>query len=232
MKYSLHVKVLPSTGMSTLRQAQAQATRRHLVEVATDLFSRLGYSVVTTTSLTEAAGVTRGALYHHFANMTEVMEAVLEQAGAALVAATQEALSTVTTPSERLLRLGPAVLDALAADPVVQRIVFVEAPTALGWTRWRALDGGRSLGLIVELLDELHRTGRLAPGAEPRMVAPLLLGAINEAAMFAASGEQRARRIADQLSLLTGAMLAPTDDEPPTRPARRTRGSRTKGTPS
>ncbi|MFV8309489.1 TetR family transcriptional regulator [Mycobacteroides chelonae] len=196
--------------MVPLRQSQALATRRRLVEVATQLFALNGFTSVTTTSLSEAAGVTRGALYHHFANMTEVMEAVFERAEGVLVAEVNRALARIESPRQRFLAIGSAVLDVLAREPTVQRIVFVEAPMALGWSRWRALDGGQSLGLIRDILEELADRGELVEGVEPQTAAQLILGAINESGMYAAAVKGgRSSRAAEQLTLLCNGLLSP-----------------------
>ncbi|WP_137724643.1 TetR/AcrR family transcriptional regulator [Prescottella subtropica] len=194
--------------MATLRQEQAQATRHRLVDVATDLFARDGFADVTTTTLCQAAGMTRGALYHHFANMGEVMEAVLARTEGALVDRVHRALGTDGDPRDRLLALGTAFLDVLTADPTARRIVFLEAPSALGWSRWRAIDQGRSLALIADLLTALDDRGQLVPGVDPDLAAQLLLGAINEAGMRVAATDGRDRRdVATQLELLTRGLL-------------------------
>ncbi|AMU57594.1 TetR family transcriptional regulator [Mycobacteroides abscessus] len=196
--------------MVPLRQAQALATRQRLVDVATELFALHGFTSVTTTSLSEASGMTRGALYHHFANMTEVMEAVFERAEGFLVTEVNHSLTSIGSPAERFLAIGSAVLDVLAREPIVQRIVFVEAPMALGWSRWRALDGGRSLGLIQDILEELYRRGELVEAVDPQMAAQLILGAINESGMYAAAApSERSSRAAEQLTLLCRGLLSP-----------------------
>ncbi|MBF6184141.1 TetR family transcriptional regulator [Nocardia farcinica] len=195
--------------MTTLRQAQAQATRERLIEVATRLFAADGYAAVTTTTLSEAAGMTRGALYHHFANMGEVMAAVLARSERALVERVAHALDGHPEPGAKFLALGPSLLRVLAEDPTTQRIVFLEAPAALGWTRWRAIDEGRSLALIAGLLTELRERGQLAEGVDPHLTAQLLLGAINEAGMRVAATDGRDRAAAaTQLTLLCRGLLA------------------------
>jgi AcrR family transcriptional regulator len=198
--------------MVSLRQSQALATRQRLVDVATELFATEGFAGVTTTSLSEAAGVTRGALYHHFTNMTEVMEAVFARAEGTLVDAVSRALETMGSSRAKLLAIGSAVLDVLAREPVVQRIVFVEAPLALGWARWRSLDGGRSLGLIQDLLNDLKQRGELVDGVVPRVAAQLILGAINEAGMHAAAAAGgRTSQAGRQLALLCKGLLRQRD---------------------
>lgn len=156
--------------------------------------------------------MTRGALYHHFANLQEVMEAVFERAETQLVDGIAAALSSRTDPVDRLLAIGPAFLDQLEQNPTVQRIVFSEAPAALGWTRWRMIDGGRSVGMIVAILAELRDRGDLVGAVDPELTAQLVLGAVNEAGMrvAATAGRDRAA-LAEQLTILCRGLLADRD---------------------
>jgi len=193
--------------MTTLRKSQALATRQRLVDVATELFTSQGFSAVTTTTLSEAAGVTRGALYHHFANMAEVMEAVFERVEGSLVEEVGRSLEALATPRDRLIALGGVTLSVLAQEPTILRIVFVEAPTALGWSRWRSLDGGRSLAYIQGILDDLAERGELVTGVEPRVAAQLILGAINEAGMHAAASPAGPTSAAGQLELMCRGLM-------------------------
>lgn len=201
--------------MTTLRASQALATRQRLIDFATTEFVNDGFASVTTTSLCAAAGVTRGALYHHFANMTEVMEAVFRDAESTLVAGVLRELDGHESPRSRFLALGPATLNVLRGDRVVLRIVFVEGPTALGWARWRSLDGGRSVGLVRRLMDDLAVSGDLRPGVDPRLSAQLVLGAVNEAGMHLAAtdgDDNRLDALAGQLELLCRGLLRSRDE--------------------
>lgn len=193
--------------MATLRQTQALQTRNHLVDVASKLFADNGFASVTTSGLSDAAGVTRGALYHHFASMTEVMEAVFVRAESALVDRVSTELDTAASPRERLVRLGPTVLQVLTDDESIARLVFVEAPSALGWSRWRSLDGGRSLRLIADTLTDL--AAELTDDVDPSLAAQLLLGALNEAGMYVGSHADPSRHeaMAAQFTVLAVGLL-------------------------
>lgn len=171
------------------------------------MFVRDGFASVTTTGLCRAAGVTRGALYHHFVNMNALMAVVYERCESHLVDRVERALGRLENPRDRLLALGPTVLDVLAEDPTVQRIVFVEGPSALEWSQWRALDAGRSVRLISEILDELNQRGELVDDVDPRRTAQLILGAINEAGMYTAAAESKSAAMATQVQLLCRGLL-------------------------
>src|SRR5690349_7669558 len=135
----MNVKSVPSaegggeTRPRTLRADQSEATRAALIEAARELFAVRGYGAVATEEIVRAAGVTRGALYHHFAGKTELFEAVYEEVERRLVE--QIASSAISSASDPLAALhagAQAILDA-CENPAVQRIALVDAPSVLGW---------------------------------------------------------------------------------------------------
>ena len=87
----------------TLKAEQAEATRAALVAAARTLFAERGYAAVGTEEIVRAAGVTRGALYHHFAGKQELFQAVYESVEQQLVE--QIAASALAGASDPLLRL-------------------------------------------------------------------------------------------------------------------------------
>ena len=112
------------------------ATRRRILDAGRDLFAQRGWAATTIDEVVRAAGVTKGALYHHFRDKTDVLRAVYEE---------QEQRSI-----DGLLAIGAQhddPLDALRAgcrgfltaclDPTFRRIALVEAPAGLGWEEWR-----------------------------------------------------------------------------------------------
>lgn len=177
--------------MTRPREASAARTRAALVQAGIELFTRDGFAAVTTVQLCEHLGVTRGALYHHFANLTALMEACFEEVDHALVRRLART-SGSGDPGERLRACTREFVRQLA-KPTVRAVLFVEAPAALGWARWRELDGGRSLALVRELLADAHDAGLLRPGHDPAVLAHLLLGALNEAGMFVAASRSSTR---------------------------------------
>ncbi|MFC4128315.1 TetR/AcrR family transcriptional regulator [Nocardia rhizosphaerae] len=179
--------------MVTVREEGAARTRARLITVGTALFAEHGFAEVTTAQVCAAAGVTRGALYHHFGSMVGLMEACFAAVDHGVV----EALSRDARPgppAQRVRAVAHAFVDRLA-DETVRQILFVEAPAALGWARWREIDGGRSLGLVKDLLVSAHEQGELLPRHDPRVLAHLLLGGLNELAMFVAASRSRERAL-------------------------------------
>src|ERR1700758_692483 len=133
------------------RAAQGRATREQLIEVATRLFAERGYEDTSIEAVLAAAGVSRGALYHHFAGKDALFEAVLEAGEndvtarlTAAIASAPDAVSAVESSAVTWIEM--------AGDPVIQRIILSDAPSVLGLERWRAMNEEYSLGATRLLL--------------------------------------------------------------------------------
>jgi AcrR family transcriptional regulator len=167
------------------RADRGQATRRHIIEAATRLFAEAGYETVSIETILQACGISRGALYHHFAGkeavFTAVLEAVEERIAARLVSAASGAADPVAA-----LRAGCAAwLDLADEDPVVRRVVLTEAPGVIGWQAWRALDERYTLGLIRSALAAASAAGRMR-AESVEVSAHVLLAALAEVALLIA----------------------------------------------
>lgn len=165
------------------RVDRGRTTRRHLVEVATELFADRGYEGTSIETVLERAGVSRGSLYHHFPGKERLFEAVVEavhaQVGEATLAAAKE---SGATEAHGLLKAAELAWIRLAGDAVVRRILLIDAPTVLGWRRWRALEEEYGLGMLKNVLQEAAEAGRVPAGlVEP--FAHILLAAGNEMAL-------------------------------------------------
>lgn len=169
------------------RRTQAQrtaATREALVSAARKLFADKGFADVSTQAIVEAAGVTRGALYHQFSDKAELFAAVYEEVEAELVTRIGQRISEAHTGDFlAAMRMGAQLFLDLCAAPDVQRIVLIDAPAVLGWDRWREVGLKYGLGVIEGML-----AGAIAEGSIPqqplRPSAHVLLGALDEAALY------------------------------------------------
>src|ERR1700737_672656 len=172
----------------TRKADQSEATRAALIEAARELFAARGYAAVATEEIVRAAGVTRGALYHHFAGKLELFQAVYEDVERGLVEQiAASATSTAGDPLEALHAGAQAFLDA-CEDPAVQRIALVDAPSVLGWERWREIGLRYGFGLVQATVQAAMDDGLIEP--QPAVpLAPLLLGAIDEGAMLIARAQ-------------------------------------------
>lgn len=173
--------------------AEAEATARRILLAAHDAFTDSGFAAASVDDIARSAGVTRGAVYHHFASKTGLLRALVAdlQAGVAhRVAAAAEAHGT---PAARLRAGAHAFIDTVT-DAETARVLLVEAPAALGWAEWRRLDAENS---VRELRGGLAALGTLARDEVDAMTR-LLSGAVNEAALWLAErpDDDTARRAA------------------------------------
>ncbi|MEJ2868775.1 TetR/AcrR family transcriptional regulator [Actinomycetospora sp. OC33-EN08] len=170
-----------------VRADQKERTREALVTAGRQLFAEHGYAAVGLSALVATAGVTKGALYHHFDGKAELFEAVLALVQSEVAAAVEVAADAEDDPWEQL-RAGCREFLVASTAPGTARIMLVDGPAVLGWSRWRALDDDASGRLLVGALRAAVAADRLAPGpVEP--LAHVLSGALNEAALRLAESD-------------------------------------------
>jgi AcrR family transcriptional regulator len=178
------------------QEERSAATRDALITAARRLWGQRGYAEVGTPEIATAAGVTRGAMYHQFADkaalFSEVVEVVEQDVMARM--ATLVATSGGATPADAIRAAVDAWLE-VSADPEVRQLILLDAPSVLGWAGFRDVAQRYSLGMTEQLLTEAIKAGQLA--RQPvRPLAHVLIGALDEAAMAIATSEdpKRARR--------------------------------------
>ena len=169
----------------TSRRESADATRRALLRAGRELFAERGFAAVGTEEIVARAGVTRGALYHHFADKRDLFRTVHEELEQSLVADIGARIGGIDDPWELMVSGVRAFLDA-CIDPAVMRIALLDAPAVLGWAEWREIDARYGLGLVSFALQDSMDRGVLAP-RPVRPLAHLLMGAMSEAAMLIAN---------------------------------------------
>lgn len=166
------------------RAEQAAGTRSELMRTARELFAERGYAGVGTEEIVARAGVTRGALYHHFEDKKDLFRAVHEELERDLVASIGQRIAGIDDPWELLVTGVRAFLDA-CTEPALMRIALVDAPVVLGWEEWRDIDTRYGLGLVSFGLQNAMDRGLFRRQAV-RPLAHLLVGSMTEAAMMIA----------------------------------------------
>ena len=126
---------------------QSEATRNALIEAARGLFSERGYAGVSTEEIVQAAGVTRGALYHHFRDKQDLFTRRRRAARAELLEQVAAAALAEPDPWEQQLVAVGAFLDG-CLDPAVQRVILTDAPSVLGLAAWREIEARYGLALV------------------------------------------------------------------------------------
>ena len=170
--------------------SRGDTTRSELLAAARELFAERGYGGVGTEEIVARAGVTRGALYHHFVDKRDLLRAVHEQLEAELVEAIGARIAGLEDPWELLVTGVGAFLDA-CTDRALMQISLLDAPAVLGWAQWREIDTRYALGLVSFGLENAMDRG-LFRRREVRPLAHVLIGAMTEAAMVIANAPDHA----------------------------------------
>ena len=187
---------------SPTRRTQAErtaATRASLIGAARKLFAGNGFADVSTQSIVAAAGVTRGALYHQFDDKAALFAAVYEEVERDLVAdIARQIMEDEPADPVEAMRLGARLFLDRCSAPDVARIVLIDAPAVLGWDQWRAVGVKYGLGVIEGMLAHAIAEGAV-PKQPLRPTAHILLGALDEAALYVsrAANRKRARQEMD-----------------------------------
>lgn len=197
------------------RSEQGQATREQLVAVATELFGARGYEGTSIEAVLDAAGVSRGSLYHHFPSKEALFEAAMQ---AVETRVGEETLAAVegATDAASLLRAGCLAWIRIAGDPVVQRIILLDAPSVLGWERWREIEEEHALGMIRSTMQLAALEGRI-PRDLVDVFAHTLLATMNELALMMVRADDfaAAQRTAElAVDELLGRLIGPATVPP------------------
>jgi AcrR family transcriptional regulator len=193
-----------------VRRTQSErsaATQQALLSAARRLWGERGYAEVGTPEIAEAAGVTRGAMYHQFADKTALFLAVLETLeGEVMQRLAQDvAAAGPKTAADAIYVAADAWLD-IAREPEVRQLMLLDAPSVLGWEGFREISQRYALGMTEELLGAAIEAGQLKQ--QPvRPLATVMLAALDEAAMSIASSEEDEADMRTVVHNLIDAML-------------------------
>jgi len=188
-----------------VRRTQADrsaATREALVAAGRRLFAAQGFADVSTDAIAADAGVTRGALYHQFADKLALFDAVVDAAEADIAARLAEhvAAAGVTDPVEGI-RLAVRAWLEICVEPESHRIALLDGPSVLGWARWRELCQRHVFGLTEALLAQGMAAGRIRQ-QPTRPLAHIFMGASDEAALYVAEAADQARARAEMIEVI------------------------------
>lgn len=178
--------------MNAGRRTQAErsaSTRGVVIAAARELFGERGYEAVGVVEVAKAAGVSRGAIYHQYRDKRDLFEAVFEGVERDLVRVIEVAVAEADSrdPVASLIVGCLAWLDASTA-PEVRRIAVLDAPTVLGWSRWREIESRHTIGLVENALAGAMADGRVR--TQPaRPLALIIMGALDEAARCLANSD-------------------------------------------
>jgi AcrR family transcriptional regulator len=194
--------------MSRTQQERTEATTNALTGAARELFASDGYAATSLDAVVEKAGVTKGALYHHFSGKRDLFAAVFAAEQVRISGAILAAAEGKRDPWDAFEAGCRAFIEA-CQEPGVQRITLLDAPAALGWETIRELESG-SLRMMEQGIQRAIDAGSI----EPRPVAPLahfLFGSVCESAMVVARAidqEAALREAVDELHRVLRSLAA------------------------
>ncbi|MBA3276965.1 MAG: TetR/AcrR family transcriptional regulator [Chloroflexia bacterium] len=159
---------------------RSERTRAVLIAAARDLFATGGYAATSTPQIVSAAGITRGALYHHFADKADLFRAVVDAEQATVAREIDAASGTAHDPIDAIRAGGEAFLNAMR-DPGRRRILLIDGPAVLGTAAMREIDARHAGRTLVEGVQAAVDAGRIRP-LPPVAVAALLNAAFDRVA--------------------------------------------------
>ncbi|KZE52816.1 transcriptional regulator [Brevibacillus parabrevis] len=187
--------------MKVSKAQQRQETMAKLLEIAREHFSTQGYAHAATEDMVKEAGLTRGALYHHFGNKEGLFRAVLESVQKEIAEQVETEAAKSQDPWEQLLN-GCLAFVTSAVEHRNRRILLIDGPSVLGWEAWRKMDEEHSMQLLQAQLQSMAEQGYLA--AVPiEALTHLLSGAMNEAALWIALMPDQAHSLEQMTKAMT-----------------------------
>ncbi|WP_027142341.1 TetR/AcrR family transcriptional regulator [Mesorhizobium sp. WSM3626] len=162
------------------RKEMIAETRAKLIAAARQAFGTIGYAEASMDDFTASAGLTRGALYHHFGDKKGLLQAVIAQIDAEMAARVNEVASRAPTRWQHFVDECTTYIE-MALEPEIQRIMFRDGPAVLGdpaqWSNANAC-----VGSMTDHLTALQQEGVVVPGLDPETAARLINGASSQAA--------------------------------------------------
>lgn len=178
--------------MARASAAVAAQTAQDVLDAGTELFTSRGFAEVSLADVAQHAGVTRGAVYHHYGSKAGLLRAAAARLQAGVATAVVAAAESEDSPAGRLRAGCHAFLEAITAAPAA-RILLVDAPAVIGWAQWRELDAQSSAPHLREALADIG-----VPDALLGAMTAHLSGAMNEAALWVAEQSRTGPQAGDE----------------------------------
>ncbi len=174
-----------------LRAAHVQDTRRALLDAARDVFATNGFQATRTEEIVQRAGLTRGALYHHFRDKEDLFRAVYDEVADEVGQLLRRRSGDGAPDAWSRFRANSEIyLDAASSNPAYRRIVLIDGPTVFGWDHLSERGDGPTRKIMEYVADAIDE-GTL----DPQPVKPLahLLSALGAgSAMYVAHADDPA----------------------------------------
>ncbi len=189
--------------MRRSNKERTDATRGALLDAARELFTDKGYADTATPEIVAAAGVTRGALYHHFEDKRQVFRAVIEREAVRLTEDIRSAAGDAAGARAAMIAGTSAYFSAMAV-PGRTRLLLIDGPAVLGFDAMRAIDLAGAEASLREGVAELLHTDGSGNDRDVEAAASLLSAAFDRAALEIDAGGDRAVYEAAVVKLIDG----------------------------
>jgi AcrR family transcriptional regulator len=189
------------------REQYSQATRTALLAAATRRFAQNGFAGTALEDIAADIQATRGAIYHHYASKTALFTAVFEKLETEAMELADAAAARAADPWQAAIAAMDAFLER-SCDPVYGRIVWLEAPIALGWMHWQSAGEDLAYAHVERHVGTLMASGAIEPQPLPALtrVVYSMLGAAGMALAEAADADKP--RLKAEYAAVVGRMLA------------------------
>ncbi|WP_062047417.1 TetR/AcrR family transcriptional regulator [Bacillus sp. JCM 19034] len=180
---------------------EAEVTIENLISIARKQFTLRGYHKTSLEDLVKEAGVTRGALYHHFKNKKGLFLTVFERIQLEIAEQVESEAAKSTDVWRQLLNGCQAfIMSAIKEDN--RQILLIDGPAVLGWETWRQMDESYSMKSLYEQLHLMQAAGHLRP-TSIEALTHILSGAMNESALWLAQQSDYKSKLEDVMNVLT-----------------------------
>ncbi|MCG8412922.1 MAG: TetR/AcrR family transcriptional regulator [Pseudomonadales bacterium] len=182
------------------QKQRRESTRARIIEVAKNVFARDGYAKASLAEIVNEAGVTTGAIYHHFGDKKGLFVAVAEYLEQQIVVESGAIPNTSKSIWQRFENNILKTLEICAREDI-QRIVFRDAPTVVGFYEWKEIEIKYGFGQLQNAISKLSKEG-LIETSDPDLTAHVLLGAIMQAAHYTAMSKNKKKALKESQDTL------------------------------
>ena len=195
------------------QQQRREATRARILKVARRRFAADGYEATTLAVVLRDTGVSKGALYHHFASKHELFAAVFDQVSRETIAAARRTIRRQGSPSTLLVETCLAWLKAVE-ERVPRTIMLDIAPSALGWREAKAIEEKNAIGLIRANIEAAVAAGE-GVCASIDLAAHVINASLGELAMQRQAARTRPtdRQTRETITQLVRGLLTPPGNQ-------------------
>ncbi|NEI72833.1 TetR family transcriptional regulator [Rhizobium lusitanum] len=161
-------------------------TRAKLLTAGRKAFGSVGYAEASMDDFTATAGLTRGALYHHFGDKKGLLQAVVSEIDAEMAARLCSISSRAPSRWQGFVDENVGYVQ-MALEPEIQRIMFRDGPAVLGDpSGWPSANG--CISTVAQSLRDLREEGTIVD-IDPEAGARLINAASSIAAQWIANSD-------------------------------------------